>query len=108
MAKQIPIHIRRDIQYMRAATIQVEKALRYNLNRNYTIDEIAEMGMIRKRYIRRACIESPHVKAVRRGNITAFQYDGQPPATNPYTLGPDPDTLAKKPKQRVKRKGSKS
>lgn len=98
MAKKKSIRDIREAQYLRAAMVHVEKTLRFNLERHYTIDEIADMHMIRKRWIRLACIESRNVKAVPHKGETHFQYDGTPPPTNPYATGIDPEKLRSKKK----------
>lgn len=96
---------RRRIMFLRAATVLVERVLRYDTTKHWSISDLADQGMIRKRWVREACIESPNIKAVPIKGKTRFQYASIPPYRNPQAPGPDPQKT-KKAAKRMKMKGS--
>jgi hypothetical protein len=78
--KEAEFHSIRYTQYLRAATILVEKVLRYDPTESYTIDQIAANGMIRKRYIKLAIHQHEHIRAVpnKKKTDAAYQWTGPP------------------------------
>lgn len=95
---------RRRIMFLRAATVLVERVLRHDTSRAWSISDLADQGMIRKRWVREACIESPNIKAVPVKGKTRFQYEGIVPYRNPQAPGPDPQKT-KKAAKKMKLKG---
>jgi hypothetical protein len=72
----ILVHTRR----MRAALHQVERVLRWDPDLTYSLQDVTANGMIRKRYIREALIEHPHVITVQNKKKTnaRFKWNGPP------------------------------
>lgn len=104
MPKQKDIIQRRHTLFLRAATVLVERVLRYDTSKHWSIKDLADQGMIRKRWVRLACIESPAVKAVPHKGKTRFQYQGIPPYRNQQVPQIDPQVVKKAARKERKNK----